>query len=253
MESDYCDEKRVPTIHNLKELIEELHKVFDSDRVNVDYVKALMYSYKSNPQDWKQYAKFDEFRYTRNLVDTGNGKFNLIALCWGEGHGSSIHNHMDSHCFMKILEGQLVETNFSWPTETLTSSSVDREVDKETDSVGEPMQQIGSHVYDKNLVTYINDSLGLHRVENPSHSNKAISLHLYSPPFNECLTFDQRTGHKSTAKITFWSKYGQCTSKPDEVNECSAVANKTPVTTNQPSCSQQHELPAPQQTEVIPY
>ena len=26
-------------------------------------------------------------RYTRNLVDQGNGKFNFIILCWGEDHG----------------------------------------------------------------------------------------------------------------------------------------------------------------------
>lgn len=26
-------------------------------------------------------------RYTRNLVDEGNGKFNVIVLCWGEGQG----------------------------------------------------------------------------------------------------------------------------------------------------------------------
>ena len=26
-------------------------------------------------------------RYTRNLVDEGNGKFNVIILCWGEGQG----------------------------------------------------------------------------------------------------------------------------------------------------------------------
>ncbi|KAJ0067890.1 hypothetical protein NL108_011667, partial [Boleophthalmus pectinirostris] len=53
--------------------------------------------------------------YTRNLVDEGNGKFNLMILCWGEGHGSSIHDHTDSHCFMKLLQGQLKETLFEWP------------------------------------------------------------------------------------------------------------------------------------------
>jgi len=52
------------------------------------------------------------------------------------------------------------------------------------------------------------DSIGLHRVENPSHSNKSVSLHLYSPPFNMCHTFDQRTGHKDVAHVTFWSEYG---------------------------------------------
>lgn len=56
-------------------------------------------------------------RYTRNLVDNGNGKYNLMLLCWGEGHGSSIHDHADSHCFMKMLQGSLIETRFAWPQE----------------------------------------------------------------------------------------------------------------------------------------
>ncbi|KAH6931670.1 hypothetical protein HPB50_026707 [Hyalomma asiaticum] len=54
-------------------------------------------------------------RYTRNLVDEGNGKFNLMILCWSEGQGSSIHDHADSHCFMKVLAGTLKEVRFDWP------------------------------------------------------------------------------------------------------------------------------------------
>lgn len=55
------------------------------------------------------------------------------------------------------------------------------------------------------------DSIGLHRVENVSHTECAVSLHLYSPPFQCCQTFDQRTGHKNTVKMTFWSKFGKKT------------------------------------------
>lgn len=55
------------------------------------------------------------------------------------------------------------------------------------------------------------DSIGLHRMENGSHTECAASLHLYSPPFQTCQTFDQRTGHKNTVKMTFWSKYGKRT------------------------------------------
>lgn len=51
------------------------------------------------------------FRYTRNLVDEGNGRFNLMVLCWGEGHGSAIHDHSDAHCVMKMLQGELCEVN----------------------------------------------------------------------------------------------------------------------------------------------
>lgn len=55
----------------------------------------------------------------------------------------------------------------------------------------------------------ISDSLGLHRVENPSHVNPAVSLHVYSPPFDSCSVFNQHTGQKTKCKVTFWSKYGE--------------------------------------------
>ena len=56
---------------------------------------------------------------------------------------------------------------------------------------------------------FVSDSLGLHRVENPSHVDRSVSLHLYSPPFDTCHMFDQRTGKKTAAKVTFWSKFGE--------------------------------------------
>lgn len=54
-------------------------------------------------------------RYTRNLVDSGNGKFNLIVLCWTPDQGSSIHDHANAHCFAKVLEGSLDEVMYVWP------------------------------------------------------------------------------------------------------------------------------------------
>ncbi|XP_008941038.1 PREDICTED: cysteine dioxygenase type 1 [Merops nubicus] len=145
-------------------------------------------------------------RYTRNLVDSGNGKFNLMILCWGEGHGSSIHDHADSHCFMKILQGNLKETLFEWP---------------EKKGNGEMIRK-SERVLRENQCAYINDSIGLHRVENISHTETAVSLHLYSPPFDSCNTFDQRTGHKHKVTMTFYSQYGErtpcATAVPQENN-----------------------------------
>ncbi len=64
---------------------------------------------RSNPSDWRKYAKFDKFKYTRNLVHEGNGKFNLMLLCWAEGNQSTIHDHADAHCFVKVLAGSVTE------------------------------------------------------------------------------------------------------------------------------------------------
>jgi len=179
-------------------LIKELLEIFESDHVNVDQVIDLLGAYRSNPLDWNKYVKFDDHRYTRNLVHEGNGKFNLMLLCWGEGMGSSIHDHSGAHCFVKMLDGQLQETLYEWPTE-------------EDAAMGAPLVQRSVNQCQTNQVAYINDSIGLHRMENPSHTDKAISLHLYSPPFSKCMMFDERTGHQTQCKVTFWSKFGERT------------------------------------------
>lgn len=41
-----------------------------------------MAAYESNEEDWSKYAFADKSRaYTRNLVDSGNGKANLVGDC----------------------------------------------------------------------------------------------------------------------------------------------------------------------------
>jgi cysteine dioxygenase len=178
------------------QLLERLEELFEDDEVNVDLVMDLFETYKSNQADWKKYTKFDTHRYTRNLVSAGNGKYNLMLLCWGEGMGSSIHDHADAHCFVKILDGALREVQYDWP---------------KTENADQPLVEKCSGSLSKNSVTYINDSIGLHRVENSSHTDPAVSLHCYIPPFEACHAFNQQTGHRTRCKVTFWSKFGERT------------------------------------------
>ncbi|XP_058878644.1 cysteine dioxygenase type 1-like isoform X3 [Acipenser ruthenus] len=161
------EQTKVVKPETLNDLIKVLHQIFSSDTVNVEEVQNLMESYESKPQEWKAYAKFDKF--------------------------SSIHDHTDSHCFMKMLQGQLKETLFEWPDNKMNGG----------------MTKKSERILHENQCAYINDSIGLHRVENVSHTEPAVSLHLYSPPFDHCNTFDQSTGHRNTVKMTFWSKYGE--------------------------------------------
>ncbi|KYM84428.1 Cysteine dioxygenase type 1 [Atta colombica] len=194
---DNGEKLRREKVSTLRELIDALYEAYNTDNVNIDYVQNLMMDYKSNPAEWKKFAKFDRYRYTRNLVDEGNGRFNLMVLCWGEGHGSAIHDHANSHCVMKMLQGKLCETRYAWPEGS------------EMKNDAEELKELKKNTLDINEICYINDSLGLHRVENPSAVNPAVSLHLYSPPFSSCSVFNKQTGQKSTCKVTFWSKYGE--------------------------------------------
>jgi len=186
----------------LELLIEKLHTLFDNTHVNVEEVQECMESYQPVHSEWEKYANFDPFRYTRNLVASGNGKFNLILLCWGEGHGSGVHDHADAHCWMKVMDGSLYENLYDWPE----TENVD--IDLNAYQVMAPKRVTE---FKTGEVAYINDTIGLHRVENKSHSEPAVSLHLYSPPFEMCQSFDERTGQRTQCKVVFWSQYGERT------------------------------------------
>ena len=58
---------------------------------------------------------------------------------------------------------------------------------------------------------FLTDDIGLHQVENPSHVEGTVSLHMYWPPFDECSVFDSNTGKEGRGKMQIWSKNGQLT------------------------------------------
>ena len=101
---------------------------------------------------------------------------------------------------MKVLKGSLRETLYRWPCE-----SGDSDVDCATsptslcpstehtcslstagrsDKAPSAPRIKRSTTYEADQVTYMSDRLGLHRVENPSEGEVAVSLHLYTvnPP-----------------------------------------------------------------------
>ncbi|KAG9511113.1 tRNA pseudouridine(38/39) synthase, partial [Fragariocoptes setiger] len=180
------------------DLLAEIRSIFQEDRVDIDYLKKLLTSYKSNPQDWKKFAHYDRFRYTRNLVED-HEKYNIMILNW-------------------VIDGTLKETQFAWP----------EKINKDEDEV-EEMKLTSENNLSTNEVTYINDQVGLHRVENPSHMETAASLHIYIPPYRTCNTFDQRTGHAREVKVTFYSKNGNVYTMSVDDSAHSASSLATPA------------------------
>ncbi|KAL6709314.1 hypothetical protein ACN47E_001721 [Coniothyrium glycines] len=199
---------RTPNYDNLQILVEALSQKLgpcsgiDSDDVDAGELQRLMEDYVSKETEWMKYFfPSPHVPYTRNLVDKGNGKCNLLILVWSPGKHSPIHDHANAHCIMKILKGTLVETRYSWPT-------VARNNDEER-----PLQVISEKSYSENQVTYMSDELGLHRIKNPNPNDYAVSLHLYTPPnaaVYGCNTFDEQTGkvrHQNSCPV--FSEYGQ--------------------------------------------
>ncbi|KAL1600823.1 Cysteine dioxygenase [Paraconiothyrium brasiliense] len=174
----------------------------NSEDVDPEELERLMMDYVSDETHWSKYFFPSPHQpYTRNLVDKGNGKSNLLILVWSPGKSSPIHDHANAHCIMKILKGSLVETRYAWPTVDLNQHEE------------QPLRTISQKRYEKDEVTYMSDKLGLHRISNPDPDDYAVSLHLYTPPnaaVYGCNVFDEKTGQaKHMAKCTVYSEYGK--------------------------------------------
>ena len=87
-------------------------------------------------------------------------------ICWDTDQGSPIHNHADNGCVLKVLEGELLETQYK--------SLVDYE---------EPTKI--THVT-AGMSSYIDNGIGVHKIESPGQ--QTVSMHIYSPPKYKGLT-----------------------------------------------------------------
>ena len=189
-------------------------------------IRALE-DYRSVDSEWTRYALADPSRaYTRNLVDDVNGHANLLVLVWNPRKASPAHCHSNAHCLMKVLAGELEETLYAWPQGAHPMQIDDHKggvqpiVDEETGLAVPQTPTISAEMVVKrrtrlgrDQVTYISDALGVHRIGNPSDTDVAVSLHLYTPPWAAkygCQVFDERTGraHRVT-KCGFYSVGGR--------------------------------------------
>ncbi|RHY26392.1 hypothetical protein DYB32_007661 [Aphanomyces invadans] len=115
-----------------------------------------------------------------------------MLLCWNRGKYSPIHDHPSDGCWVRHIQGTLNEVRYWNDGEKLVETS---------------------NTLITSGVSYMDDSLGLHKIGNPSTDVDAITLHLYSPPYNKCrLWFDPADASKSsTAVANFYSEYGERT------------------------------------------
>jgi len=183
-------------IYTMDEVIRLISEVLNQYRENpldeIQPIRTIMQNWVPNKEEWSKYALVNsKYRYTRNLVATDNERYTLLILCWNPLNESPIHDHPCDGCWVRVLEGTIAETQYK-----LTESG--------------PFEQSAFAEVSEGDITYINNSMGYHKIGNPKETG-AVTFHLYSPPFDSCRVFtdvnDATVVNKPTCK--YYSERGE--------------------------------------------
>lgn len=96
----------------------------DSEDVDPQKLQDLMAAYESNEEEWRRYYWPDaKSCYTRNLVDKGNGKSNLLVLVWSPGMASKIHECVSDPSIFAMLPFSVSSPNGPYTHWSLTPTA----------------------------------------------------------------------------------------------------------------------------------
>lgn len=180
---------------SLNEFIHQLPKVLSEfeDDLKAQNVMSLFRRLKLEQKDWRQFVRFPDMskNYTRNLVATDGKTFTLLMLYWNPNKVSPIHDHPCDGCWMRVCEGVVQEKRY-------------KEADGDNGLIC-----VQNDIFCEGEISHIADWMGYHKVGNPHISKPAVTLHLYSPPFESCnVWLNEKSTRSSRSKITYDTVYG---------------------------------------------
>jgi len=152
-------------------LVEELRTFPESMFIPTEPVREFLEKNPVDPDSLAPYLTWDRQHYTRNLIDR-TPCYELMAICWEVGQVSSVHKDLvRGTCRLEPLD--TIEMNISHPCAVDPADPV-------------------------------------HRVVNPREFNqRAVSLHVYSRPFDTCVVYSPEQGSCGEIKLHFTTEYGK--------------------------------------------
>src|SRR5438552_6578402 len=184
--------KEVP----IEEFVAGLRRFAEPAFGHVDQILGFVKSTPVAPDTLRPYLTWDRQHYTRNLIDK-TPLCELVAICWEVGQASSVHNHRDQNCWMAVPIGKLLVQNYRVVSQSLEQGTCQLapadtvEMNPTQPCAVDPLEPV-------------------HRVFNPREFNqRAVSLHVYSRPFDTCVVYSPDQGTCGEIKLHYTTEYGK--------------------------------------------
>jgi len=185
----------------IQDFVAQLRQVPEPDFSRLEAIQGLMRSAPVQPESLAPYLTWDRQHYTRNLIDK-TPLYELIAICWEVGQGSSTHNHREQNCWMAVPIGRLMVQNYRVLFQDLKAGKCRLERTNIVEmNAANPMA--------------VDPREPVHRVYNPAEFNaRAVSLHVYSRPFDTCDVYSEEQGTCGPIRLYYNSEYGEPSPRP---------------------------------------
>jgi cysteine dioxygenase len=180
----------------IQKLVEGLRRLPESAFGPTEPMRRFLQDTPVDADSLAPYLNWDQQHYTRNLIDR-TPLYELMAICWEVGQASSVHNHRDQNCWMAVPVGRLQVENFHLVHQDLQGGSCRLEpADTVEMNIAHPCA--------------VDPADPVHRVVNPREFNqRAVSLHVYSRPFDTCVVYSPEQGTCGEIQLHFNTEYGK--------------------------------------------
>jgi len=160
-------------------LIEGLRSISD-DEFTCDSVYAYLGENRIDVDSIARYLFWSPDFYTRNLIYK-DARFEMMAICWEKGQVSRVHNHADQMCWMMVPVGRLRGQNFA-----VADMDESRSYCK--------LRETDSFELSDCLAAKVELEEPIHQILNlAEYGERAVSIHIYSKPFDRCLSYCRDT------------------------------------------------------------
>jgi cysteine dioxygenase len=180
----------------IQTLVQELRRMPETNFIDTEPLRRFLQQMPVDSESLAPYLNWDRQHYTRNLIDR-TPLYELMAICWEVGQASSVHNHRDQNCWMAVPMGRLHVENFHLVHQDLERGQCKLERSNTVEmNISQPCA--------------VDPADPVHRVVNPREFNqRAVSLHVYSRPFDSCVVYSPEQGTCGEIKLHFNTEYGK--------------------------------------------
>ena len=134
--------------------------------------------------------------YTRNLIYKDD-RFEMMAICWEPGQVSRVHNHCEQRCWMMVPLGRLKGQNFAV-----------EEIDETRGYC--KLRETDTFELAECLAAKVELEEPIHQILNlPEYDERAVSIHIYSKPYDHCISYCRDTDTFKDVQLFYTSIRGR--------------------------------------------